>query len=231
MIGSENQTIYKLYDKQVYDDPIILDTDWTKYGIQKRFSKLTLDNLLITEGNSVAIKTAKDYVSNLEENLDLGLGLIFKGDIGVGKTSIAITIMKEVIKKKYSAYFVPMASLMRELFNSNSTFIQDKLVKTNLLVLDDLGMEYKGNKSESWILHTFDDLIDARHSRQLSTIITTNLPSNSIKDDSGRIIIEGLRDRYTARTIDRLNSVSLVINIKGKSLRTSEWMKERSKNV
>lgn len=179
---------------------------------------------MVNKGNAAAIQAAKDYVKNLEENLDLGLGLIFKGDIGVGKTTIAICIMKEVLKKKFSAYFVSMASLMREVFNSNNS-IQEKLVNTKLLVLDDLGMEYRGNKSESWILHTFDDLIDARHSRQLSTIITTNLPARSIKDANDHIILEGLRDRYTARAIDRLNSVSLVINIKGESLRTSEWIR------
>lgn len=231
MTGQQSQTIYKLYDKPIYDEPVKLPVDWLKYGIPKRFSKFTLDNLLINNGNAIAIKVAKEYVSKLEENLDLGLGLIFKGDIGVGKTTICIAILKEAIKNGYTAYFAPMASLMRELYNSNNINSQGSLMQTlisaRLLVLDDLGMEYKGNKIESWMLHTFDDLIDVRYSRQLSTIITTNLPSNSIRDEKQRILLEGLRDRYTERTIDRLNSISLVVNIKGTSLRTSEWEKRK----
>lgn len=228
MIGITNQITY---NKSIYEEPIILAYDWTKYGIQKRFNRFTLDNLIITEGNAVACRVAKEYIENLENNLDLGLGLIFKGDVGVGKTTIAIAILKEVIKKGHSGFFSPMASLMRDLFNSNGSqqSLIEKLVNVKLLVLDDLGMEYRGNKSESWILQTFDDLIDARYSRQLATIITTNLPSNSIRDEHQKIIIEGLRDRYTTRTIDRLNSISLVVNIKGKSLRRSEWDNRKEK--
>ena len=172
----------------------------------------------IAAENANAFEVIKEYASNVVENLNQGLGLIIKGPVGTGKTTVAIAIMKEAVKYKKSPYFISMISLLDKLMSFRDQEeryeFEQRIQNCPLLVLDDLGGEYIGkNKEESWMLKRIMSIIAERHQRSKSIIITTNLP------------IKELAERYDQRAIDRIRSTNQIITLLGESLRKEEWRK------
>ncbi len=205
MTGQVTQTISK---------PI----NWEYYGIYKRFQNVELETMNIAAENANAFEVIKEYASNVVENLNQGLGLIIKGPVGTGKTTAAIAIMKEAIKRKKSPYFISMISLLDKLMSFRDQEeryeFEQRIKNCPLLVLDDLGGEYIGkNKDDSWMLKRIMSIIAERHQRSKSIIITTNLP------------IKELAERYDQRAIDRIRSTNQIITLLGESLRKEEWRK------
>ena len=86
---------------------------------------------------------------------------------------------------------------------------EQRLRTTKLLVLDDLGGEYRSKNDFTG--SKLMSIIGERYERQLSTIITTNLT------------IEQLKAEYDERMIDRLRSTNQLVTLGGESLRRAEW--------
>ena len=61
-----------------------------------------------------------------------------------------------------------------------------------LLVIDDLGGEYSGEKG--WGVRVFNGLLDHRYSHGLKTIITTNLHAARFKEDYGERVADRIRE-------------------------------------
>jgi DNA replication protein DnaC len=150
-----------------------------------------------------------DYCNNLSDNVNNGIGLILKGPVGTMKTTFAVAIIQEWIKLGYGGLFVPMASLLDNIFTLKAKNVEEwasyenKIRKTGLLILDDLGAEH----TEGWVLTKVDAIISERYNRCGPIIITTNLSA------------EQLKKTYAERIVDRLRSTSKTITFSGKSLR------------
>lgn len=153
------------------------------------------------------MRMVNEYAADLKANLKAGRGLILKGPVGTGKTSLAIATMRRAMDLKFTCFFIPMVSLLDTIFTMRDTEekyrFEQRIRNTNLLVLDDLGAEY----DQQWVLAKVDSIVTERYNRLRSTIITTNLGHND------------LMNRYNKRILDRLDSTCRVINFDGKSLR------------
>lgn len=133
------------------------------------------------------------------------------------KTTMAIAILRELVDTKGQGYFIPMASLldtinsMRERHDASLQTFEHKLRTTSLLVLDDLGAEY----DHTWVQCKVDAIVNERYNRMRSTIVTTNLSAQDI------------RDRYQMRIFDRLRATNQLITFAGKSSvslrKTADW--------
>lgn len=128
------------------------------------------------------------------------------------KTSFAVAILQKHITSGGSGLFVPMASLLDNLFTLKErnkeewARYEERIRKTGLLILDDLGAEYH----QEWVMSKVDAIISERYNRMKPIIITSNL----IKAQMER--------RYTDRVIDRLGATSIVVNFDGESLREKQ---------
>lgn len=105
-------------------------------------------------------------------------GLLFMGRCGVGKTHLAVAILRELaLNKGVAGRFCDFHELLRQIKNSynpvSGTTEMDLLqpiCRVELLVLDDLGAE----KPSPWVLDTLHFVINQRYLHQLTTLITTN---------------------------------------------------------
>ncbi len=103
-------------------------------------------------------------MDNLEVNLKSGKGLILRGPAGTGKTSIAVSILKEVLALKRGCMMISMPSLldiMLTLSNGDRVAFlnyEQKLRNIPLLLLDDFGAEY--SKSD-WVHTKVESIIIA----------------------------------------------------------------------
>jgi hypothetical protein len=81
------------------------------------------------------------------------------------------------------------------LSTSNATEDVDlwrRVRNAQLLVIDDLGGEYSGEKG--WGVKVFNGLLDHRYSHGLKTIITTNLAAHKFKQDYGERVADRIRE-------------------------------------
>lgn len=169
--------------------------------------------------------TLESFPFNLQPSLDkaqiMGLAgldfmsraenIVFIGDPGVGKTGLAIGLLRQAVISGYHGRFFKAQDLLDELYASLADRGTPRLLKSlsaqDLLVIDELG--YLTLNSQQ--VNAFFKLMDERYQKK-STIITTNLDYPQWYDLFGRkTLVDAL--------LDRLKHHCVTIRVKGTSLR------------
>lgn len=107
-----------------------------------------------------------------------GKGLLFTGSIGVGKTHLAVGVLRRLVQERgVKGLFCDYRELLKSIQNSYNTQVQTtelELLKpvfaAEVLVLDDLGAQ----KPNEWVWDTVALILNSRYNDKLTTIITTN---------------------------------------------------------
>jgi DNA replication protein DnaC len=142
------------------------------------------------------VAQVRAYLDDLDANLGDGRGLWLLGDVGTGKTTLAMLVSRHAIE---AGRTVAIYSLPRLLARIRRTYDADpgedsylsffeRLTSVDLLHIDDLGAE----KSSEWVLEQLYAIVDERYQAQRSMVVTTNLP------------VEQLEEQIGARTVSRL---------------------------
>jgi DNA replication protein DnaC len=105
-------------------------------------------------------------------------GLLFMGSVGVGKTHLAIAVLKELIEKKgVACLFYESGSLLKAIQDSynpvsetSETRVLAPVYQAEVLVLDELGASVPTN----WVRDTLYQIINTRYNNKKLTIFTTN---------------------------------------------------------
>ncbi|MFI3172256.1 MAG: ATP-binding protein [Eubacteriales bacterium] len=135
--------------------------------------------------------------------------LFLYGDTGVGKTFLSHCIAKELIDHSFSVIyfsaFTLFDTLAKSKFNKDldAKSINEYIFDCDLLIVDDLGTEL----TNSFITSEFFHCINERLFRNKSTIISTNLS------------LESLRDLYSERTFSRITSKYTMLKLTGEDIR------------
>lgn len=136
--------------------------------------------------------------------------LFLLGKTGTGKTHISLSIAKEVSKLGYTAAYGSLLNYLRiiekEHFGRSENPESDTLqvlINTDLLVLDDLGSEFRTSFYESVLYN----IINSRINLGLPTIISSNLSADE------------LQRNYNDRIISRLFSVYTMLMFVGEDIR------------
>ena len=109
---------------------------------------------------------------------DEGLGLLFSGDNGVGKTHLAVAVLRELYEQKgVRGQFWDFHGLIREIRRSYdpetrmSEFrVLEPVIEAEVLLLDDLG----ALKISDWMHDTLFYILNSRYLAKRANIITTN---------------------------------------------------------
>lgn len=143
-----------------------------------------------------AYAAAREFVENCEARESAGLGLLFIGPVGSGKTFLAACIANALIERDKRVLFLVVPDLLDELratFSNKGEFSEIDLLDTAreipILVLDDLGAH---NYTE-WTRNRIYSIINFRLNQQLPTVITSNLSLEDMENYLG--------DRTTSRLL------------------------------
>jgi DNA replication protein DnaC len=139
------------------------------------------------------IESVRRYATRIEENLERGRGLWIQGDVGTGKTTLAMLVSKAALQagRSVAIYSLPrLLNLLREAMDSEQGKLDfmDRLTAVDLLHLDDLGAE---NRTD-WVLEQLYSIVNARYEAERAIVATTNLMPDE------------LSERLGARTVSRL---------------------------
>lgn len=156
-------------------------------------------------------------------------GLLFVGSAGVGKTHLAVAILRRLIESKgVSGLFYDFRDLLREIQHSWNPVSQSSelevmrpVLETQLLVLDELG----ANKPTAWVQDTMTHIINSRYNEKRITIFTSNFPDREAEpagassDAPAMRREESLTDRVGARLRSRLYEMCTLVKITGEDFR------------
>ena len=157
---------------------------------------------------------------------DEGLGLLFSGDNGVGKTHLAVSVLRELYTSKGArGEFWDFHELIREIKNSynpetRTTELQvlAPVVETDILLLDDLGAW----KMTDWMNDTLFFILNSRYMAKRATVITTNFQDVDARAAQAADPLrrkEFLVERIGQRLRSRLMEMCLVIKMQGQDYR------------
>lgn len=184
--------------------------------IPKRYEHCDLDSY---KPNDESQKKAKIYVQRfLEKYPQIDVGLLFLGTCGVGKTHLAVALLKQVIVEKGDGgLFYDFRDLLREIQASWNSVSQTSeldvlgpVLEARILVLDELG----ANKPTEWVRDTIAHIINYRYNDKKVTLFTSNYLDAPSK--SGE---ETLTDRIGIRLRSRLYEMCREIEIHGMDFR------------
>ena len=148
-------------------------------AIPKRFRGVSFDRRPICDLDPYVLRHVRDFLSKVDDHLDDGAGLWFHGDVGTGKTSLAMLVATAADQagRSIAVYSVPqLLATIRRTYESNAEDSYDALMRrltgVDLLVLDDLGAE----RQTEWVLEQLYLLVNERWQNRGSVVVTTNVP-------------------------------------------------------
>jgi DNA replication protein DnaC len=145
-------------------------------------------------------------------------GLVLYGPQGVGKTHIAVGILKDVVRNKGArGYFFEtreLLKLVRDTYNRSVEETEMDVLKpvleADLLVLDDLGAE----RTSEWVQETLGLVVNTRYNTRRPTVFTSNLLDLADSTDPRGFIFQ-----LGARTRSRLIEMCDWVEIQGVDVR------------
>jgi DNA replication protein DnaC len=188
----------------------------TDARIPPRFARATLDTF--EHGTNTQLAAWRKATAFVEAFPVVERGILFYGPHGVGKTHLAVGIIKACIERKGArAYFYETRELLRLVRDTYNRSVEETemevlgpVLDADLLVLDDLGAE----RTSEWVQETLGLVVNTRYNAKRATILTSNLFDLSDPADPRSFTFQ-----VGARTRSRLLEMCDWIEIPGADIR------------
>lgn len=163
-----------------------------------------------------AVETSRNFIRDFDKDYQ---NLLFYGTVGCGKSFLSSCIAKELIETGHSIIYFSSIGLFEFLSRYSFDYKNkenlynafEDLYNCDLVIIDDLGTEV----TNTFVTSQLFSCLNERHIRKKSTIISTNLS------------IEDLRDRYSDRIFSRITSNYKVCKLSGPDIRLKKLFQSK----
>jgi DNA replication protein DnaC len=164
--------------------------------IPAKYRGVSFDRPPVPSIDPMVVRIVRSHCDQVTAKLDAGRGLWLMGDVGTGKTTLAMLVSKSALEagRSVAIYSLPkLLARVRRTYDAapgEDSYLElfERLTSVDLLHIDDLGAE----KSSDWVLEQLYSLINERYEAQRSILVTTNLDQADLEEQIG------------ARTVSRL---------------------------
>ncbi len=177
--------------------------------IPKRYQHCALDNFeQSVDSLREAHRRARTFVDAFPV---VDKGLLLRGRHGVGKTHLAVAILKAIVERKGArGYFYETRELLKMVRDTFATAGESEMdvlapvLDADILVLDDLGAE----KTSEWVQETLGLVVNTRYSERRPTIFTTNLDDTADSTSPNSMVVQ-LGGRTRSRLFEMCHWVEM----------------------
>ena len=152
--------------------------------IPRRYEHCAFENFDIRKDKkgtaNRSLEAAKLWAERFVEEYPTDFGLLFVGPTGVGKTHLAVAVLRELITAKgVECLFYDFRDLLKEIQDSYNPVSQTSelrvlqpVLDVEVLALDELA----ASNPSDWVKETLAYVINSRYNQKKVTLITTTLP-------------------------------------------------------
>jgi DNA replication protein DnaC len=166
--------------------------------LPRRFREVSFERepvVSIERRNPALIREVRRYVADVRGRLDEGRGLWFTGDVGTGKTTLAMLVSKAAMQadRTVAIYSLPrLLGMLRDSYDEDAAYslneLIDRLCSVDLLHIDDVGAE----QSSAWVLEQLYTIVNTRYEDGKALLLTTNLDHDELTAQIGERTVSRL---------------------------------------
>lgn len=182
--------------------------------IPRKYRHVAFERAPVSDLPEPIVRQVRGYVRKIDEHLQAGEGLWLFGDVGTGKTSLAMLVSQHAIDAGHSVAIYSLPRLLAEIRDTyeddaEHSYVQllDRLASVDLLHIDDVGAE----RTSPWVLEQLYAIVNARYEEERAVLITTNLERDA------------LADQITERTVSRLEEMCEILPLFGEDRRRQRF--------
>jgi DNA replication protein DnaC len=154
--------------------------------LPQRYRDVAFERFPVTEMPQPVVAEVRRYTRDVGANLNEGRGVWLFGDVGTGKTTLAMLVSKAALAagRTVAIYSLPrLLNLLREAIGSDDGKLDllDRLATVDLLHLDDVGAE----NSTDWVLEQLYSIVNTRYEEQRALVVTSNLGPEELGEQIG----------------------------------------------
>jgi len=158
-------------------------------------------------------------------------GLLLYGKAGNGKTYMSFAIANALYRQGKAVIAISISkllSIIKDSFDKHGELGEADVLNTvrdaSLLVLDDLGVEYK----TAWAYEKLYAIIDTRYRASKPTIITTNFTLDTLRENLATIDLRTRTTDPSERIFSRITEMCAFHEVRGASWRISKGTQNKA---
>jgi len=193
--------------------------------MDSRFEVSTFTNWQHRVDNQSDYTLGLKYCEHWESMLTSNRGLLLYGKAGSGKTYLSFAIANELYQQGKAVMAISISKLLaiiKDSFDSSGDYGETDVLNTvrdaSLLILDDIGVEYK----TAWSYEKLYAIIDTRYRANKPVIITTNFSLDALRENLATVDYKSRLRDPSERVFSRITEMCVFHEIKGASWRISK---------